>query len=88
MKRTLLKPAAVAVALLLALAACGTDSGDSSSDSGSGGFTAPDVPMKKSLGGRIDLDTSLQQIQGALDKAADEAIKEFKWEDEAKQWKP
>ncbi|RYP82171.1 extracellular solute-binding protein [Nocardioides guangzhouensis] len=50
MKRTLLKPAAVAGALLLALAACGTDSGDSSSDSGSGGFTAPDVPMKKSLG--------------------------------------
>jgi putative spermidine/putrescine transport system substrate-binding protein len=51
MKRTLLKPAAVAGTLLLALAtACGTDSGDSSSDSGGGGFTAPDVPMKESLG--------------------------------------
>ena len=52
MKRTFLKPAAVAGALLLALAtACGTDSGeDASGSSGSGGFTPPDIPMKESLG--------------------------------------
>jgi putative spermidine/putrescine transport system substrate-binding protein len=51
MKRTFLKPAAVAGALLLALAtACGTDSGDDTSGSDAAGFTPPDIPMKESLG--------------------------------------
>src|SRR3954471_17342771 len=40
-------------ALLLAVAACGTDSGgdnSSSSEPGANGFTPPDVPMQKSIG--------------------------------------
>lgn len=42
-----IKIASAAVAFALALTACG---GSGSGDKGSGGFTAPDVPMAKSLG--------------------------------------
>jgi putative spermidine/putrescine transport system substrate-binding protein len=40
---------AAGAALVLAVAGCGSDSGDKTS-AGPGGFTAPDVPMMKSLG--------------------------------------
>ncbi|MBD2899489.1 ABC transporter substrate-binding protein [Actinomadura nitritigenes] len=50
--------AAAALAIGLAAAGCGGDSGDKASGAGQGGFTVPKVPMQKSLGqgeGQVNL---------------------------------